>query len=191
MNILTIRQTIRIFTRLTLGLGIIYMATASDYSQSAENRWAESDQVKQSIVRMVNAIDTKQWDVALDRFHDRVFVDYSSLSGQPGSETDASALVGGWQGLLAKVSTHHLLGNFEISVSEDHADVSSHVYASHSAHGVEGYWDAYGRYLHELRKINGDWKITSMTLIMHGQKGNLNFLPEVIEMNARSADASD
>ena len=144
----------------------------------------ESEQVKQSIVTMVNAIDNKQWDIATAQFTDKVFVDYSSLSGQPGSMTNASDLVGGWMGLLARVSTHHQLSNFDISRQNDQAEVFSHVYASHSADGIEGYWDAYGLYHHKLHNIDGEWKITSMTLIMHGQKGNTNFLQEVIQMNA-------
>ena len=142
----------------------------------------EQDQVKQSIVTMINAIDTKQWDLATSQFADKVFVDYSSLSGQPGSLTDASDLVGGWEKLLAKVSTHHILSNFDISVQGDQAEVFSHVYASHLADGIE-YWDAYGRYHHKLSKKDNQWKITSMTLIMHGQKGNRNFLQEASMMD--------
>ncbi len=73
------------------------------------------------------------------------------------------------------MSTHHLLSNFDISIKREQAEAYSHVYASHQAKNIE-YWDAYGRYHHKLKKINGQWKITSMTLIMHGQKGNVKFL---------------
>ena len=164
--------------------------TAGNMGGEATIQLAESAQLKQSIISMVNAIDNKQWDKASAQFNDQVFVDYSSLSGQPGAMTAASDLVGGWQNLLARVSTLHQLSNFAISVEGDQAEVSSHVYASHSAEGIDGYWDAYGRYQHELRKIDGEWKITSMTLHMHGQKGNLNFLAEAIEMNATVASNS-
>ena len=151
---------------------------------------SEGEAVEKSIVTMVNAIDAKQWDVAVSQFDADVFVDYSSLSGQPGSTTTAESLVGGWENLLARVSTLHMLSNFDISVDGDQAEAFSHVYASHSAEGIEGYWDAYGRYHHKLQNIDGEWKITSMTLIMHGQKGNLNFLQEVIDMNQESTDVS-
>ncbi len=147
-----------------------------------------ADEVKQSIVTMVNAIDAKQWQVATEQFAPRVFVDYSSLSGQPGGVVNASDLVGGWQSLLARVETLHQLSNFDIQLSGDQAEVYSHVYASHLAAGID-YWDAFGRYHHKLERINGSWKITDMTLIMHGQKGNTNFLQEVIEMNEAQAAA--
>ena len=149
----------------------------------------DANQVKQVVVTMVNAIDAKQWRQATDQFASEVFVDYSSLSGQPGGPVKATDLVGGWQGLLAKVNTHHMLSNFDIEVRSDTADMYSHVYASHEAEGID-YWDAYGRYHHKLDKIDGAWKITSMTLIMHGQKGNLNFLQEVTEMNQANASNS-
>ena len=144
-----------------------------------------AENVKKSIVTMVNAIDAKQWDVARARFADEVFVDYSSLSGQPGSVISAADLVGGWESLLKNVSTHHLLSNFDVSVLDDHAEAFSHVYASHLAEGIE-YWDAFGRYHHKLRKENDQWKIISMTLIMHGQKGNTKFLQEVSMKNETS-----
>lgn len=142
-------------------------------------------QVVAHIVTMVNAIDNKQWQTATEQFADEVFVDYSSLTGQAGSTVKAGDLVGGWQNLLQNVDTHHLLGNFDVSVSSNRAEVFSHVYASHEADGIE-YWDAYGRYHHKLSKIRGAWKITDMTLIMHGQKGNTNFLQEVIAMNNKN-----
>jgi len=79
------------------------------------------------------------------------------------------------------------LSNFEIFTNGVNADSYSHVYASHSAEGID-YWDAYGRYHHKLKKIDGLWKITSMTLIMHGQKGNPNFLNEINEMYKDKAE---
>ena len=149
----------------------------------------EAEEVKEVIVTMVNAIDTKQWSTAVNQFDTEVFVDYSSLSGQAGSVVLASDLVGGWQGLLKRVNTHHMLSNFEVSVDGFQSEAFSHVYASHTAEGLD-YWDAFGRYHHELKKIDGQWKISHMTLIMHGQKGNLNFLQEVTEMNTQHSNSS-
>jgi ketosteroid isomerase-like protein len=133
---------------------------------------------KKAVVAMINAIDTKNWKVALDQFDETVFVDYSSMTGQAGSETKAADLVGGWEKLLAKAETHHMLTNFVVSKKEDRAEVISHVYASHTAKGVD-YWDIYGRYHHQLKKTSQGWKITSMKLLVHGQKGNLKFLQQV------------
>lgn len=173
----------KIFTTLgTLGFIAGCANQGTSLSSSGVNG---STLVKQSIITMVNAIDTKQWDKATSHFDDSVFVDYSSLSGQAGKMVESADLVAGWKNLLQTVETHHLLSNFDISVQGKEAESHSHVYASHQAEGVE-YWDAYGRYHHKLRKIDGEWKIISMTLIMHGQKGNLNFLQEISAMNQTS-----
>ena len=133
---------------------------------------------KKTVITMVNAIDTKEWNKALDQFSNKVFVDYSSMTKQPGQETASKDLVGGWQRLLKKAETHHMLTNFVVNANLSSAKVTTHVYASHTGKKIK-YWDIYGRYLFNLEKIDGDWKITSMTLKVHGQKGNTNFLKEI------------
>lgn len=142
------------------------------------NMLQEKTDVQDTIIKMVNAIDTKKWQLAKDQFAKDVFVDYSSMNGQAGATMLSDDLVNGWEGLLEKVSTHHMLTNFEISVDGDKATSQSHVYASHLADGVE-YWDIFGLYLHGLEKQGGEWKITSKTLVVHGQKGNTDFLADV------------
>lgn len=138
----------------------------------------EKIDVQDTITKMVNAIDTKKWQIAKEQFATDVFVDYSSMNGQAGSIMKSADLVDGWENLLSTVNTHHMLTNFEITVDGDKAKSQSHVYASHTTDGVP-YWDIFGLYLHELEKQDGEWKITSKTLVVHGQKGNTNFLSDV------------
>jgi fermentation-respiration switch protein FrsA (DUF1100 family)/ketosteroid isomerase-like protein len=146
----------------------------------------ESEQVKQTIVDLINAVDAKQWQQAQSEMTANIFTDYSSLFGQPGAEVTSGELVGGWQNLLQNASTHHILSNFDISVEGNTATAYSHVYASHVADGID-YWDVYGRYVHKLVKQQGDWKINSMTLLTHGQKGNPNFVQEALAQNEKLA----
>ena len=133
---------------------------------------------RDTVVQMVNAIDTKQWNEATSYFAKDVFVDYSSMTGQPGSKVTAKQLVGSWEKLLAKVDTHHMLSNFVQSADGNQAEVISHVYASHSAKNIKP-WDIFGRYHHKLQKTSKGWKIVSMKLIVHGQRGNTKFLQDV------------
>ncbi len=135
-------------------------------------------QAEQTIIRMVNGIDSKQWASSQETFHDTVFVDYSSLNGQPGADTPAAELIAGWQHLLAKVTTHHMVSNFQINVHGTLAESECHVYARHTCEGLEG-WDCYGRYLHTLQYQNNCWQITRMTLLVHGQTGNRLFLQQI------------
>ncbi len=152
---------------------LLIFATGCATSHKSKRKGA-----KKTVVKMVNAIDTKNWSVALNHFDENVFVDYSSMTGQPGTNTKAKDLVGGWEKLLAKAETHHMLTNFDVSGDGKTAEVFSHVYASHTAKGIK-YWDIYGRYHHKLKKTPDGWKITFMKLLVHGQKGNLKFLQQL------------
>ena len=147
---------------------------------AANSHADEPQQVQQVIINMVNSIDSKDWQLATEQFADDVFVDYSSMTGQAGNTVKANELVGGWESLLADVSTHHMLTNFEITVTGDEAQSWSHVYASHEADGID-YWDIYGRYQHKLQKTSQGWKIHFMKLLVHGQRGNRDFLMQVSE----------
>lgn len=172
-----------------LTVGITSNSIAGDKNTLTTEALLKQTAVKQSITKMVNAIDAKQWDTAKKYFATDVFVDYSSLSGQAGANMKSADLVDNWEQLLANVSTHHILSNFDITVNGEKAESYSHVYASHEAEGID-YWDAYGRYYHKLAKQNGQWKITDMTLLMHGQKGNRNFLQEASQMDQQAQNYS-
>ncbi|WP_171041591.1 alpha/beta fold hydrolase [Pseudoalteromonas phenolica] len=176
-----------------LSLFSFHETQANTLSQSQIHRLEQLEtqqQVKQVVVEMVNAIDSKQWSIAQSHFADKVFVDYSSMTGQAGSEVAATDLVGGWQSLLTQVETHHLLSNFDIQIDGNNAQMYSHVYASHTAQNIP-YWDIYGRYFHKLQKVDEQWLITDMTLLTHGQKGNLNFLQEVSQMQQADNSSND
>ena len=157
---------------LLFSLGLVLVTGCSSMQNSKQY------EPKKAVITMVNSIDTKNWKLALDQFDDTVFVDYSSMTGQPGANSKAKDLVDGWEKLLKKAKTHHMLTNFEVSVDGDNAEIFSHVYASHTAKGVK-YWDIYGRYHHKLNKTSEGWKINFMKLLVHGQKGNLKFLQQV------------
>ena len=141
-------------------------------------RGSDRQAIQDAVTKMVNSIDGKDWARGRAQFADKVFVDYSSMNGQSGAYVDADDLVGGWESLLSKASTHHMLTNFEIKVEGDSAESICHVYASHLAEGLD-YWDIFGRYLHKLVRTNGDWKIVSITLLVHGEKGNTDFLHQL------------
>ena len=75
---------------------------------------------------------------------------------------------------------HHVVSNFDYQLQNDFAKVECHVYACHHANHIES-WDVFGRYLFELLNIESEWLISSMTLIVHGQKGNRDFLRQLSE----------
>ncbi|MBC6416126.1 MAG: nuclear transport factor 2 family protein, partial [Bdellovibrionales bacterium] len=120
-------------------------------SGCASTKLSQRTDVQDTVIAMVNAIDTKKWSDATQFFDEKVFVDYESLNGQKGSMVPAKNLVGGWEKVLTKVRTQHMLTNFVVDINGETAETFSHVYASHLAKGYP-YWDVYGRYHHKLKK---------------------------------------
>lgn len=171
-------------TRLSATLGALSLFLGSP-ALAADTR-QEKDDIKQAIINMVNAVDSKQWHTAKRQFAPQVYADYSSLTGQPGANIQADILVDNWASMLGKVNTHHQLSNFAIELKGDRAQAFSHVYASHSAPGVTGYWDVFGQYQHQLEKRDGQWKIHSITLDTRGQKGNLNFFQDLARASEKT-----
>ena len=172
-----------------LGLACSTLPSSAAASDGSDALVAEAA-VKQSIIRMVNAVDSQQWQAVKAQFADTVFVDYSSMTGQPGADVNAGELVDSWQQLLGAVRSHHILSNFELSVKGKQAEAFSHVYASHTAEGVD-YWDVFGRYHHTLSKVQGQWKITGLTLTVDGQKGNLSFFQDVAAQQSAQIDSAE
>ena len=153
------------------------LATLGCYPQHSRIE-QEKQAIQQTIVRMVNAIDKKAWDEAEQEFTEDIFTDYSELFGQPGTTVKTKALINNWKQLLqAPVQTHHMLSNFEIQLNGDQAESYTHVYATHTQAGIT-HWDVFGRYHHKLTQSPTGWKITSMKLLLHGQKGNTNFFAD-------------
>ena len=167
----------RALPRLLGSLKLLLAGTALSACTHTATPTTDAAHIEHSILTMVNAVDSKRWELARSQFADQVFVDYSSLTGQPGGAVDGSALIDGWRDLLGEVNTHHIISNIEIQTDGARADVYSHVYASHTAEGVE-HWDVFGRYHHTLSRQPEQWKITGLTFTVHGQKGNLAFFQQ-------------
>lgn len=158
--------------------------TYADNKITADNvvagvqHFADQAAVKNTLITMVTAVDSNDWATTLAQFDDKVFVDYSSMTGDAGSEVVAKDLVNGWEKLLGKVQSQHLVTNVVVSIDGDTASVKSYVDASHFAKGVE-HFDVLGSYDHKLKRTDDGWKITYLKLNLIGVKGNANFFSEV------------
>ena len=131
-----------------------------------------------AIVATVNAVgswaDRKDWAAVEAQFAAEPFIDYASLSGQPGAQVNATELIAGWAAFLGDhVVSQHLVSGHEVSFDGQTAVVLSNVVAWHApANAPNGpAWTVYGTYRHELRPVDGDWKIVAMTLNLLRQTG--------------------
>ncbi len=133
----------------------------------------------QQIVDVVNRVamsaDRHEWAACQSCFIDEPFIDYSSLSGQPGSNVKASDLIKAWSAFLPKFKfTQHFITNHEIAISDNTAHGRAYVHAIHCLPYAEGgdLWGVYGTYDYDLVKTVDGWKISKMTFHLLYQDGN-------------------
>jgi fermentation-respiration switch protein FrsA (DUF1100 family) len=134
---------------------------------------------RQQIIDVVNGVamsaDRREWEACRSYFVDEPFIDYRSLSGQPGAKVRASTLVKGWSAFLPKFKfTQHFITNHEVTIRGNTAHSRSYVHAVHFLPYAEGgeLWGVYGTYDHELVKTSSGWKISKMVFHLLYQEGN-------------------
>jgi fermentation-respiration switch protein FrsA (DUF1100 family) len=141
----------------------------------------ENISTREQVIKVVNGIvmsvDRRRWEECKSYFIDEPFIDYSSLSGQPGGKVKADNLVKGWSVFLSKLKfTQHFITNHDIKISGNTAACYSYVRGIHSLPYAEGgeLWDVYGTYEHELVKTKEGWKVSKMVFNLFYQEGNKN-----------------
>ena len=126
----------------------------------------ERERIRDVIFRYCEAIDASDWNVVMACFTDDATITHGNYNGS------AATFLGFIQGVLTKMNkTVHVIGSTRISIDGDHAQMSA-VYSSfHSiagkhekagpvkTGGVDTDWLVAGRYVDDLVKIDGDWKI--------------------------------
>jgi hypothetical protein len=78
-------------------------------------------EIQKTISTFANSFDLKDWKLMKSVLSDKVSVDYSDLRGDPAKEVDSDTYVQSRKEALANLHTHHLIGNFEIEVSQNSA----------------------------------------------------------------------
>jgi hypothetical protein len=121
-------------------------------------------------VRVVHEIDAKRWAAVRDLFADEVDTDYTSLFGGTPQRQKADELVGGWRTMLGSVSTQHLLGPLEVTISGDDVTARCHVQASHRRQDEE--WIVLGHYEFGLSSTGGGWRIDRLKLTTFYERGS-------------------
>lgn len=129
----------------------------------------------EAIVRLFNAADRKEWDSVKDLLHYEVYFDYFSVSKQPGSKKKSDEIIQGWSQFLPIFSiTHHIVSNFEVTLSESMATVFCKGHAVYLLNEeVRGeIWTTYSTYNFKLQKTGESWKITSIIYNLVYEGGN-------------------
>jgi hypothetical protein len=128
-------------------------------------------------------VDARHWEDLLALFAPEVQVDYTSLFGGEAQPIAREDLIGGWRKLLPGFTrTCHVIGTPVISLSGETARAAASVVAWHFVKVIElagrDCWLVGGRYEMALKKIDGFWRITALTLANAWAEGNLD-LPRI------------
>jgi len=133
--------------------------------------------VTETIIRVANYADDRAWESLRACFAGEVHVDYTSLTGGTPTCIAADVLITNWRGLLPGFdATHHALTNPLVTLAGNEASAEAYVTADHYLAGAEGgdRWTVQGRYRYELARKDAGWVVTSLTLTLTHQHGNLN-----------------
>jgi hypothetical protein len=120
-------------------------------------------------------VDARDWDAAQGLFHETVDVDYTSLNGGEPASVSSADLVAGWREMLDRLdATQHLIANQVVSVDGDEANAAANVTATHVRPNAAGgpHWVVGGRYDFGLRRTEGGWRISALTLTVAWATGN-------------------
>lgn len=137
----------------------------------------EEQLIINTIVNIFNGSDKQDWELVRNSFHYEVFLDYFSLSKKPGEKVKSDEIIKGWKDFLPKFKfTHHMITNFEITITGANAVAFCKGQALHLLPDAEGgdTWTVIGTYDFKLTKVANQWKVDTMIFNLVYEDGNKN-----------------
>lgn len=159
-------------------------------SQSNDARLAEQvERLFQEIMRLtderdiralIDALftftDAKDWPAATALFvEEPISVDMTSLVGGDPVTMSAAALFEGFRnGLFAEKHSHHMAGNYVVTLQGDHANARAHGYAWNllPMRGGDPLWETWGTYCFTARRTAEGWRLASFRYDAKHNRGN-------------------
>lgn len=152
----------------------------------------EKQEIQKTITTLFSQTDARNWDVVLASMAEAVHLDYTSLAGGEPATLSSEQITSAWAQVLPGFSsTHHQIGNFDISINGNSARAHFHGLALHYLPHPEGdYWLAGGTYELRLSKAGGQWLVDGMTFHLREQSGNLQ-LPAAAAQSLKSGNTPE
>jgi sugar lactone lactonase YvrE len=117
------------------------------------------------------AVDLARYDLAAAAFAPNIIIDYTSLWGGEPQHMTPGALMDAWRGLVPGFdATRHELRDVQTTVTGETATASAFVDGRHWLGGA--LWRPVGTYHWSLRKLDGRWKVETMTFAMTQEIGD-------------------
>jgi hypothetical protein len=123
------------------------------------------------ITKLFAGADERNWKKVENTMNDSVLLDYTSMSGGEPASLSPQQITAAWAGFLPGFDrTHHHLFDFELKESNEVANAHFSGKAEHFID--EKVWIVEGSYDAELKKKEGDWKITKLKFNLSKQSGD-------------------
>ena len=117
-------------------------------------------------------------------FAEEVRLDYTSLFGGAPETITGSELMDRWSSLVPGFDlTRHAISDIEVELHGHTANASASVTGTHWLEG--DIWAVSGRYDYELIRLEGEWKVTALTLTATSERGDRSLIGRAL---ARIAD---
>lgn len=159
-------------------------------------------QIKSALIdnysHYAEGLDSKNWELVRRCFGDKVLIDYGSISA-PSGAPEIPRCTDDWLKILQGVIngfdiTRHTITNHRVEIESDVVRCTAYLIADHIIFAdpqmpivTDGDCvTVSGEYCNEYQQVNGVWKISKSSLVVHWSKGNL----ELFERAATRAQAA-
>jgi predicted acyl esterase len=131
----------------------------------------ENNKIIKAISAIFGGADERDWNKVSSAMSDSVWLDYSSLSGNPAATLPSSQIIETWRNFLPGFDkTHHQLFNFRAVQSGNTAVVN---YSGKADHFIGAdVWTVEGDYVAELVNTGNRWLVTKLQFNLSKQSGN-------------------
>ena len=141
----------------------------------------DKDLVIEVINRMFIGTDQRDWSHVRECFTDNVQFDMSSMSGEPSSIKTPQEIVDGWDtGLKDIKSTHHQVGNYLLTITDDTATAFCYGTATHYLPNKtnQNTRAFIGSYDFHLQRVDAAWRIDQLRFNLTFIDGNQDLAPD-------------
>lgn len=131
--------------------------------------------IQETILKYATAADTRDWDLLKSILTEEINMDFTTAGG-PAMTLSSDAYVGQVTALIPGFDvTQHQLTNFVIHIQGDTATTTVYMQAQHFVSDGTNQIDRAvgGYYNHTLKKIDGQWKISSLKLTATWGRGDM------------------
>jgi hypothetical protein len=140
----------------------------------------ETAKITQLVSSIPMAVDLAAYDLAERAFAPNIVVDYTSLWGGAPQTTTPAELMSAWRGIVPGFdATFHELSNVKVTTTGDTARATAFVDGRHWI-GAK-LWRPVGDYIWTLKRIDGAWKVSTMTFAMTQEIGDRAVATEAME----------